>query len=131
MDVQPVAHEHPCRAGITRDGTLYVLHNSLCRPGGPYRRRHHVPRRDLNRRHQRLGAMPTIVKFYALDHTGLHWSCGRCAGVGLKAGLLVGAHEMPTLFRPWGGLWIPRPEGGDLGVTWRGIFGAVVMEPSA
>ena len=55
-----------------------VLHNILCRPGRPYRRRHHWPRRDLNIRHQRLGARPNIVTCYALDQPGFSGRVG-CA----------------------------------------------------
>ena len=51
------------------------------------------------------------------------------AFMSLNAGLLIGAHEMHTLFVSVGCLGIQLADGPDVCVKWLWVFGAMVMEP--
>ena len=131
MRVQAIDNEHPGRGGVTHHGTLTMAHKILFSPGRPYKRCPDLPGRDLNIGDQHLRAMPTICKFDAFHQAWLHRTCGMRAFMGLNAGLLIGTHEMHTLFVSVGCLLIPRAHGLDICVKWLGVFGAVVSEPIA
>jgi len=79
----------------------------------------------------RLRAMPNLFKFDAFHQAWLHRTCGMRAFIGLNAGLLIGTHEMHTLFVSVGCLLIQLAHGLDVCVKWLGVFGAVVIEPIA
>ena len=51
------------------------------------------------------------------------------ACIGLHAGLLVGAHDMHTLFMQVRRLLIQLADGLDVCVTWLRVLGPVVIEP--
>jgi hypothetical protein len=98
MRVQAVDNENPFRGGVTHDGTLNMAPKILFSPRRPHGRRQDLPGRDLKIGDQRLRAMPNIVKFAVFHQAWLQRTYGMRALIGLNAGLLIGAHDMHTLF---------------------------------
>ena len=127
--VQALDHEHPFRCGVTRDGPLQMTHNIRCSPAGPHGRRQDLPGRDLKMGDQRRRARPKIFTLHAFHHACLQRTCGRRAFMSLKAGLLIGAHELHPLLVSWGCLVIQLADGPDVWGKGRWVFGARVIEP--